>query len=198
MKKVSVVIPAYNEAENIAPVFGALKQTFETLPYEWDVIFVNDGSKDNTLETLMQLADVEPKLKYISLSRNLGKDSALKAGFDAAEADCVITMDADLQHSPRYLAQFLQKWEEGYDIVYAYRKESNSHTSVVHRFFSWLFWSVLNAFSDIKLEQGISDFRLIDKKAIEALRTINEYEIFFRGMIKWVGISPTRHSVCAR
>ena len=109
-KKVTIIIPAYNEADNINPVFDKLEEVFQTLNYDWDVIFVDDGSTDETLEVLIKLSQ-KSNLKYISLSRNFGKDEAIKAGIDHVNADLVITMDADLQHPPSLIPEMINKWE---------------------------------------------------------------------------------------
>ena len=186
-KKLSIVIPAYNEEKNIAHLVAELSKSISSTGYDYELIFVNDGSRDNTQEAIMHQADIYPHIFYIDLSKNFGKDYALKAGIDAADGDAVITMDADLQHPPHLLPELLKQWGEGYDIVYTYRSEANRHASAYQRIASRLFYKVVNTLSDIKLENGISDFRLMDKRVVDELKLINEYEIFFRGMVKWVG-----------
>lgn len=186
-KKLSIVIPAYNEEKNIAHLVAELSKSISSTGYDYELIFVNDGSRDNTLEAIQHQADIYPHVFYIDLSKNFGKDYALKAGIDAANGDAIITMDADLQHPPHLLPELLKQWMDGYDIVYTYRSEANRHASAYQRIASRLFYKVVNTLSDIKLENGISDFRLMDKKVVDELKQINEYEIFFRGMVKWVG-----------
>ncbi len=185
-KKVTIIIPAYNEADNINPVFDKLEEVFQTLNYDWDVIFVDDGSTDETLEVLIKLSQ-KSNLKYISLSRNFGKDEAIKAGIDHVNADLVITMDADLQHPPSLIPEMIKKWEEGYKVIYAYRRGKNPHVSYFSKLFSSLFWMLLSKLSGLKLEEGISDFRVIDKKVVMVLKSLDEYGLFLRGMVKWVG-----------
>ncbi|PJJ79406.1 glycosyltransferase family 2 protein [Mucilaginibacter auburnensis] len=186
-KKLSIVVPAYNEEKNIAHLIAELSKSISSTGYDYELVFINDGSRDNTLQALEEQAAIYPHVFYIDLSRNFGKDYALKAGIDAANGDAIITMDADLQHPPHLLPELLKQWVEGYDIVYTYRAESNKHASAYQRFASKMFYKVVNALSDIKLENGISDFRLLDKRVVDELKQINEYEIFFRGMVKWVG-----------
>jgi dolichol-phosphate mannosyltransferase len=186
-KKLSIVIPAYNEEKNIAHLIAELSKSISSTGYDYELIFVNDGSRDNTLEAIQEQAEVYPHVFYIELSKNFGKDYALKAGIDSANGDAIITMDADLQHPPHLLPELLKNWEEGYDIIYTYRSEANRHVSAYQRFASRLFYKVVNTLSDIKLENGISDFRLMDRRVVDELKQINEYEIFFRGMVKWVG-----------
>jgi glycosyltransferase involved in cell wall biosynthesis len=186
-KKLSIVIPAYNEEKNIAHLVAELDKSIGATGYDYEYIFVNDGSKDKTLHEIKLQAETHPQVFYIDLSKNFGKDYALKAGIDMAKGDAVITMDADLQHPPHLLPQMLKYWEEGYDIIYTYREDANPHVSGFQKFASKLFYKFINAVSDITLENGISDFRLMDEKVIAELKQISEYEIFFRGMVKWVG-----------
>ncbi|MBC7439267.1 MAG: glycosyltransferase family 2 protein [Flavobacterium sp.] len=188
MKTITIIIPAFNEADNIRPVYDEIQNAFFSFAsYNWEVLFVNDGSTDKTLEVLESLAKEHANLKYISFSRNFGKDNALKSGIDNTNADIIITMDADLQHPPSLIPKLISKYEEGYNVVYAHRKGNNPHVSFFSKLFSKLFWKLLNMFSGLKLEDGISDFRLLDKKVINVLKSLNESELFFRGMVKWVG-----------
>ncbi|WP_293871989.1 glycosyltransferase family 2 protein [Flavobacterium sp.] len=188
MKTIAIIIPAFNEADNILPVYHEIQNALVSFTsYNWEVLFVNDGSTDKTLEVLESLAKEHNNLKYISFSRNFGKDNALKSGIDNTSADIIITMDADLQHPPSLIPELISKYEEGYNVVYAHRKGSNPHVSFFSKLFSKLFWKLLNMFSGLKLEDGISDFRLLDKKVIDVLKSLNESELFFRGMVKWVG-----------
>jgi glycosyltransferase involved in cell wall biosynthesis len=186
-KKLSIIIPAYNEEKNISHLVAELDKAIGATGYDYEYIFVNDGSKDNTLHEIKLQANAHPHVFYIELSKNFGKDYALKAGIDMAKGDAIITMDADLQHPPHLLPQMLKYWEDGYDIIYTYRDDANPHVSGFQKFASKLFYKFINAVSDITLENGISDFRLLDEKVVAELKQINEYEIFFRGMVKWVG-----------
>ena len=170
LKKIAIIVPAYNEAGNLIPLYDKIKETLVDIEYEWEIIFVNDGSKDNTLEILQLLSKQYSNCKYISFSKNFGKDNALKAGIDIAKADAVVTMDADLQHPPFLLLEMIQKWESNHDIVYAYRKGVNPHTSWINKFTSTIFWKILSFLSDMKLENGISDYRLLDKKVVKVIK----------------------------
>lgn len=186
-KKLSIVIPAYNEERNISFLISELVKTLSLTKYDFEFILVDDGSKDNTLNEIKVQAEIHPNVFYIELSKNFGKDYALKSGIDMATGNAVITMDADLQHPPHLLPQMLKHWEEGFDIIYTYREDSNPHVKGYQKMASKLFYKGINALSDITLENGISDFRLMDEKVVRELRKIDEYEIFFRGMVKWVG-----------
>lgn len=186
-KKLSVIIPSYNEEKNISFLISELVKTLSATSYDFEFIFVDDGSKDNTIHEIKIQAEIHTNVYYIELSKNFGKDYALKAGIDLATGDAVITMDADLQHPPKMLPKMLNLWEEGYDIVYTYREDANPHAKGYQKLASKLFYKGINALSDIKLENGISDFRILDKKVVTQLKSIDEYEIFFRGMVKWIG-----------
>jgi glycosyltransferase involved in cell wall biosynthesis len=186
-KKLSVVIPAYNEEKNICFLISELVRTLRSTKYDFEFILVDDGSKDNTLNEIKVQSEIHHNVFFIELSKNFGKDYALKSGIDMAQGDAVITMDADLQHPPHLLPEMLKLWEEGFDIIYTYREDANPHVKAYQKAASKLFYKGINALSDITLENGISDFRLLDAKVIKELRKIDEYEIFFRGMVKWVG-----------
>ena len=186
-RKLSVVIPAFNEERNISFLISELVKTLNTTKYDFEIILVDDGSKDNTLNEIKVQAEIHHNVFYIELSKNFGKDYALKSGIDIANGDAVITMDADLQHPPHLLPKMLKYWEDGFDIIYTYREDANPHVNGFQKMASKLFYKGINALSDITLENGISDFRLLDKKVVNELRNIEEYEIFFRGMVKWVG-----------
>ena len=189
-KKISLIIPVLNEEENIHPVFLAINNVLETIPsFDFEFIFVNDGSTDNTLEKIKSLASSHPAVHYISFSRNFGKDNALLAGLQNAKGDAVITIDADLQHPPSLIPAFIQQWEAGYQIVYTYREKNKIHDSWLSNIFSGLFYKLVNRFSDVKLEQGIADFRLMDVKVVDILKNMPEDEPFYRGMVKWVGFN---------
>lgn len=185
--KLSIVIPAHNEEKNISFLVEEIFKSLNRTEYAYELIFIDDGSKDNTLNEIKTQAQIYPNIFYIELSKNFGKDYALKAGIDQSKGDAIITMDADLQHPPHLLPQMLKLWEDGYDIIYTYREDANPHVNSYQKIASKLFYKGINALSDITLENGISDFRLLDEKVVKQLQQIDEYEIFFRGMVKWVG-----------
>lgn len=186
--KLSIIIPVYNEEGNVCAIIEKLEDVFEKLPdVEYEIIFVDDGSTDETLPVLMSLCATKANTFYLSFSRNFGKDNALMAGFRTASGDAVITIDADLQHPPDLIPEFINWWQEGFDIVYAYRKDKNIHASFFTRIRSRLFYKIVNAFSDVQMENGISDFKLIDRKVIEVINKLPEDKPFLRGLLKWVG-----------
>lgn len=187
MKKlVSVVIPAYNEAENLVVIIDRLENVFSNTGYDVEFILVDDGSKDKTLSILKTMASVKTNLFYIEFSRNFGHQLALKAGLDKANGDCVISLDADLQHPPELITEMLAKWQEGYDVVYTRRQEDKS-LSFRKRKTSILFYNLLNFLSSIDIEQGTADFRLMDKKVVDVFKEFEENEPFIRGLVKWMG-----------
>ena len=187
MKKISIVIPAFNEEENLPQIRQAVGEVFKTLSgYNYELIFVNDGSRDNTQAVLEDLSEKFPEVKFIEFSRNFGHQNAVKAGLDFADGNCVISMDGDLQHPPELIPRLIQKWEEGYDIVYTIRKYSKN-ISYFKRKTSDFFYHLLSSLSDVELEKGSSDFRLMDASVVDVIRSSSESDIFLRGMVKWVG-----------
>lgn len=185
--KISVLIPAYNEEENIKAIVNHLVPVLQQYP-DYEVIFINDGSKDNTLNELKELHRTNKKVQYLSFSRNFGHQLALKAGIDHATGDCVISMDADLQHPVELIPNMIEKWREGFDIVYTVRADDPS-LSLFKRATAKLFYKLINMISDIKIERGAADFRLLDKRVIQVLKEIHEPYLFLRGIIPWVGFS---------
>lgn len=185
-KLVSIIVPVHNERENVSVMAKAIKRIFSGLSYRYNLLFVDDGSSDLTLHEIKKLAVQDENIKYISFSRNFGHQAAIKAGLDKADGDCVITMDGDLQHPPQLIPLLLEKWEEGYDVVYTVRKE-DKNLPILKRTTSNLFYRVLNWLSDIKLEKGTADFRLMSRNVADVLRNLQEFEPFFRGLVKWAG-----------
>lgn len=185
-KNISIVIPVYNETSNLILMVDAIAVAMEPLAYEYKIIFVNDGSTDDSLVFLKQLAATNSKLKYISFSRNFGHQNALKAGLDWSNADAVISMDGDMQHPPSLIPTLIKKWEEGNEIVYTVRKDGDD-LSAMKKQTSNLFYKILNNLSSIELEKGTADFRLLDKKVVDVLKDLKEYDLFWRGLVKWVG-----------
>ena len=185
-KKISVVIPSFNEEGNITHLAHRLLDVLKTLNYTYEVIFIDDGSSDATLDKLKELAASIPGIYYLELSRNFGHQNALKAGYDFATGDCVISMDGDMQHPPELITEFITKWEEGYDVVYSCREYQDDAT-ILKTKTSDLFYTMINSLSDTKLEKGTADFRLIDRKVANVLTQLNENGLFMRGLIKWLG-----------
>jgi polyisoprenyl-phosphate glycosyltransferase len=190
MKHVALVIPLFNEEDNIGILIAAISAVFEKLPYTYNIILVDDGSRDRSLEVVQKIAEHDPRINFISFSRNFGHQNALKAGLDHADADCVISLDADMQHPPSLIPQMLEKWEEGYDVVYTVRKSAEGLSPLKKRSSS-IFYQLLNWLSEVDVEVGTPDFRLVSRKVVNVLRDLNEYDLFYRGLVKWVGFSQT-------
>ena len=184
--KVSVIIPSFNEESNIKPLFDAISKN--TKEYNVELIFIDDGSSDKTLENIKNLASQSIDIRYISFTRNFGHQNALKAGYDFATGDCIISMDGDMQHPPELIPEMIRLWQQGYKIVSTKRKHTKS-LSFFKRITSRLYYKILNFFSEIKIENGSSDFRLLDKKVVQELKNFNENYLFFRGLIPWLGFS---------
>lgn len=185
-KKISVVIPVYNEEKNIPLIYQGVTDVFSSLQYEYEIIFVNDGSRDNSLLEILALSRKDAHIKGLDFSRNFGKEPATSAGCHIADGDAVITMDADLQHPPVFIVKFLELWESGAEVVYTVRKESRG-ASWLKKLSSKIFYWLFNKVSEVRTESGTTDFRLMDKKVIEVFRKFPERERMFRGMIDWMG-----------
>ena len=186
MKKLSIVLPAHNEHANIIPIYNEIVLALSECNYAYEILFVDDGSTDDTLSKIKNLAIADPKVKFIELSRNFGHQNALKAGIDATNADIMIMMDCDMQHPPHLINELLRNYELGYEIVRTHRVDHLS-TGFFKTKTSNLFYKILNKLSDIKLEQGSADFRLISGSAITQLKSFSEFDLFYRGLIKWMG-----------
>lgn len=185
-KLVSIVIPAHNEEENIIVIVDRIEKVFEGLNYNFEILVVDDGGTDKTLSVIEDLAKIKNNFFYIEFSRNFGHQPALKAGLDYAKGDCVISLDADLQHPPELFIEMLTKWEEGYEVVYTRRKEDKKQ-SFKKRKSSAYFYKLLNSLSDIEIESGTADFRLLDRRVVEVFKKFRENEPFIRGLVKWLG-----------
>ena len=186
MKKVSLILPAHNEEGNIRLIYEEIIGCMSGSDYDFTILFVDDGSTDQTLALIQSLAADDNNVKYIELSRNFGHQYAIKAGLDHTDAETVIMMDCDLQHPPELIPMMLKEHERGYEIVRTRRKEAD-HESYLKKKTSSLFYSFISKFSEIHLEKGSADFRLVSGKALEQLRNFNEMDLFFRGLIKWMG-----------
>lgn len=192
MKKISIVIPAYNEEGNLIPVYQRIKSVFENMQgYSFEIIFVNDGSRDNTQSRLEEMALDFPEIKYIEFSRNFGHQPAVKAGMDYADGNVIISMDGDLQHPPELIPQMVKKWEQGYDIVYTIRSYPKE-IPYFKRKTSDLFYRFLSQISDVDLTNGGgSDFRLIDSSVAQVMKNLKEDDLFLRGLTSWMGFKQT-------
>ena len=189
-KLVSVVIPAFNESENIVKICSELGEVFSKLKYSYEIILVADGCTDNTMETIKTLISINNNIFFIEFSRNFGHQLALKAGLDYAKGNCVISMDCDLQHPPGLIPELLAKWEEGFEVVYTIRLE-DKNLPLGKQLSSRLFYKTLNSLSNVELETGSADFRLLDSKVVSVIRNFHENEPFLRGLFKWIGFKQT-------
>lgn len=188
-KFISIVVPCYNESESIREFYRIITDVLQA-HFQYELILVNDGSKDDTLLIIKELAAVDACVKYISFSRNFGHQNAVKAGLDFAKGDAVVSLDADLQHPPRMIPQLIQKWLEGFEVVYTIRQEHET-IGAVKKYTSKLFYSVSNRISETQVEPGAADFRLLDRKVVDALKQMPENSLFLRGLISWVGFKQT-------
>lgn len=189
-KLISIVIPAYNETESIPKICSQIKMLFENLSYQYEIILVSDGCTDNTMEIIEDLVSINERIFYIQFSRNFGHQLALKAGMDHAIGDCIISLDCDLQHPPEVIPQLIKKWEEGFEVVYTIRQEDKK-LPFGKRLSSKLFYKFLNSLTDVEIESGSADFRLLDKSVVSVLRNFHENEPFLRGLVKWIGFKQT-------
>ncbi|WP_315437205.1 glycosyltransferase family 2 protein [uncultured Selenomonas sp.] len=190
MKRVSIVVPVYNEEDNIAHFVQSVEKVMETLPYAYEILFIDDGSRDRSREILREMGGRDPHVQSIFLARNAGHQVALTCGTDHANGDAVITMDGDMQHPPELLPVLLAKWEEGYEIVQTVRLTTEG-ASLFKRLTSKYYYRLLNAMTDVEIQEGGSDFRLMDRKAVLALRRYHEHARFIRGIVGAMGFRKT-------
>lgn len=187
MKKVSIIIPCYNEQASLPHLYEALCKEMNAMPkYSWELLFVNDGSSDQTMQIIEDLYQHDGRVSYVDLSRNFGKERAMLAGFDYVQGDCAILMDADLQDPPTLIGEMLKYWEEGYEDVYAKRKD-RGRESWVRRKCSLLFYYLLDRSTRFEVLKNVGDFRLLDRKCIDALKRTRESERYTKGLFCWIG-----------
>lgn len=191
MKKVTIIIPCYNEEASLPALYDALHNLMEqNTGYEWEVLMVNDGSRDQTIDVIKQLRAKDKRFCYINLSRNFGKENAMLAGFDYATGDAVVIMDADLQHPPSVIPEMLKKWEEGYDDVYG-RRLTRGKESWLRKKLSMTYYNILQKTTRVEILQNVGDFRLLDRKCIDELKKLRETERYTKGMYCWIGFKKT-------
>lgn len=189
----SFVFPCYNEAGNIEKMYSELNKYISNENVLCEFIFVDDGSSDHTLDILLQLQKLDSRVKYISFSRNFGHQQALRAGIDKSSGEAVIMMDADLQHPPSLVPEMIKQWTKGYDVVNTIRSDDHA-TPVFKKITSNLFYYLMNLLTDVHLEKGSADFRLIDRRVVDILKQCPENDLFLRGIIRWCGFRQTKIS----
>jgi glycosyltransferase involved in cell wall biosynthesis len=182
----SIVVPLFNEEENVGAFHARVVAALERLGEPFEIVCVNDGSRDGTLERLVELHRRDPRVKVVNLSRNFGKEIALSAGLDLAGGDAVIPIDADLQDPPELIPEMVALWRTGWDVVYAQRTSRGGETAL-KRATSWLFYRVMRQLTRIDLPPDTGDFRLMDRRVVDALSELREQHRFMKGLFAWVG-----------
>lgn len=189
-KMISIIIPVKDEEKAIAPFVEEISLHINLLPFGFELIFIDDGSSDNTLGIIKSLSKSDERIKYLSFSRNFGKEAAMSAGIDYAKGDAVIPMDVDLQDPPEVIPKFIQKWQEGYDTVYGYRLARNEDT-IIKKLTAGIFYKFFNKISENPIPYNAGDFRLMDQKVISVLKNMKEQNRFMKGLFSWPGFSVT-------
>ncbi len=186
MKKLQIIVPVFNEQEVVDIFYEKMKQILSTCGVQWTILFVDDGSTDGTVSHIEFLRHKDSRVGFISLSRNFGKEYALTAGLDHADADAVVVIDVDLQDPPELIPQMLQEWQKGYDVIYATRRKREGETYLKKATASW-FYKVINKMSKISIPKDTGDYRLMDIKAVRAINKLRESNRFMKGIFAWVG-----------
>lgn len=183
----SVIVPAFNEQAGLAVTFKTLEQALAPIAMPFEILFVDDGSRDETWDIIRSLVPVDPKnrVRGVHFSRNFGKEAAIFAGLEAADGDCVVVMDADLQHPPEKIVEMVELWRQGYEVIEG-KKEDRGEETRLHRGFSHLFYKLISRFSGMNMADS-SDFKLLDRKVVDALNRMPERNTFFRALSFWAG-----------
>jgi glycosyltransferase involved in cell wall biosynthesis len=184
--RLSVVIPVHNEEHTLAELCRRLCMVLDTLSVAPEILFVDDGSRDRSFEVMRELAAKDARISVLRLSRNFGKEAAMLAGLDHAQGEAVVVMDADLQHPPELIADFVRHWRAGFDVVYAVRTARRDETLLKKTGTRW-FYSLTRRWSDIEIPADASDYRLYSRRAVGALRQLREHHRFLKGMSAWIG-----------
>jgi glycosyltransferase involved in cell wall biosynthesis len=182
----SVVVPFYNEGDNVDSLFARLVPVLEEIGEPWEIVCVNDGSSDGTLGRLLARRAVEPRIAIVDFSRNFGKECALSAGLGQSRGRAVVVLDADLQHPPEAIPALLAKWHEGYEMVYAMR-HARTGQGRLYRLAARLFYAVMGRVSDVALPAEVGDFRLLDRRVVDVINAMPERSRFMKGIFSWVG-----------
>lgn len=187
MKTITILIPAYNEEEVLEKLYSRLTTSIDSIyGYNFEILFVNDGSRDKTLEIIKKFRAKDKRISYVDLSRNFGKEIAMIAGFDYAKGDAVIIIDADLQDPPELISEMIKYWEQGHDDVYAKRR-SRDGESWFKKWSSKTFYRILQDTTRIPIQKDTGDFRLLDRRCVEALKKFRESQRYTKGMFSWIG-----------
>ena len=187
MKKISIIIPAYNEEEALPALMERItKFADDTKDYDFEFLFVNDGSKDRTIELIKEYREKDKRVCYVDFARNFGKETAMKAGIDYATGDAVVFLDADLQDPPEIITEMIKYWEEGYDDVYAQRKSRKGETWM-KKFTSKMYYKILQDLTNVPIQKDTGDFRLLDRRCVNALKVMNESQRNSKSMFSWIG-----------
>jgi dolichol-phosphate mannosyltransferase len=192
MKLISFIIPCYNEEESLDTLYSELIKILAEVEkkYETEVFCINDGSRDKTFEMLTAIHEKDKRFKIINFSRNFGHQIAVTAGLDYVKGDAVVIMDADMQDPPTVSLEMIQKWEEGYEVVYGQRKAREGET-IFKKFTAFAFYRILDSLADIRIPKDTGDFRLMDRKVVETLKKFGERNRFLRGLVSYVGFKQT-------
>ena len=187
MKKISIVIPVYNEEKVLEISYNKIRNILENIQkYDYEIIFINDGSKDNTLSILERISNENEKVKILSFSRNFGQEAALTAGLKCVSGDAIVIIDADLQDPPELITEMLSLWEQGNEVIYGKRKRRKGE-SAFKLLSAKMFYKTLNALSDVEIPKDTGDFRLVDRKVVDVINSMPEHNKFLRGLFSWVG-----------
>ena len=187
MKKITIIVPSYNEEEALPHLYERLNNMMNKLTqYEFEVLFINDGSKDKTLELIKEMRSKDSRISYVNFSRNFGKEIAMIAGLDYAQGDAVIFIDADLQDPPEIIPELIKYWEEGYDDVYA-RRNSRKGETFLKKFTSKMYYKVLQSLTRVEIQKDTGDFRLLDRRCVNALKKMRETQRCSKSMFSWIG-----------
>ena len=187
---ISIIAPVYNEEQALPVLYERISETLDAIGEPWELVLVNDGSWDRSLEIMRDLHEKDPRVRIVNFSRNFGHQIAITAGTDYAQGQAVIIIDADLQDPPSLFAEMIDKWREGYEVVYAIRKERKGES----KFKLWtasIFYRLINSITGVDIPLDTGDFRLMDRKVVDAMRKLREHHRFMRGLSVWVGFKQT-------
>ena len=193
LPKIAIVLPVHNEATNVAPMAARLGELMQPLA-NWQIVFVDDCSSDNSLAAIKHLAAADRRIRYVALVRNFGHQVALRAGLHYAQGDAVIVMDCDFEHPPELVPKLIAEWQRGAKIVLTQRVSGPAQASLFKRWSSHLFYSLFDAISDVRMEPGSPDFMLLDRAAVDAIGKFENHDVFLRGLVRWLGFPTVRVS----